>query len=184
MTGAHTEKIFSPSVLMSCIHHRADDWCIHHRADDWKKKFPHHFNFPSIKMTRDLFEAILVWFLHISNPDENEENGKDSIWQTLQDQTSVHGHGDCLQSWFSTLPGHLRWWEDGIIKGPHHHEVDKVGQGKAHKMGIQTVCACRLLNRLHLELFCVFRKVSLQQARVWVSLQQWSRILHLFTPRG
>lgn len=46
---------------------------VHHRADYWRRQWPYNFAFPSEKMTRDRFEAIL-WSLHLSNPREDEEN--------------------------------------------------------------------------------------------------------------
>lgn len=46
---------------------------VHHRSDYWRKKWPYNFPFPSNKMTRGRFEAIL-WSLHLSNPKEDEKN--------------------------------------------------------------------------------------------------------------
>ncbi|XP_049445610.1 piggyBac transposable element-derived protein 4-like [Epinephelus fuscoguttatus] len=48
---------------------------VHNRADYWRKKWPYNFPFPSRKMSRDRFEAIL-WSLHLSDPKEDEENEK------------------------------------------------------------------------------------------------------------
>ncbi|KAG7219363.1 hypothetical protein INR49_019095 [Caranx melampygus] len=48
---------------------------VHHRSDYWRTKWPYNFPFPSEKMTRDRFEAIL-WSLHLSDPKEDEENEK------------------------------------------------------------------------------------------------------------
>ncbi|XP_026159321.1 piggyBac transposable element-derived protein 4-like [Mastacembelus armatus] len=48
---------------------------VHHRSDYWRKMWPYNFPFPSEKMSRDRFEAIL-WSLHLSNPDEDEDNEK------------------------------------------------------------------------------------------------------------
>uniref|UniRef100_A0A667XQU2 PiggyBac transposable element-derived protein domain-containing protein n=2 Tax=Myripristis murdjan TaxID=586833 RepID=A0A667XQU2_9TELE len=48
---------------------------VHNRADLWRKTSPYNFSFPGNKMSRGRFEAIL-WSLHLSNPDEDEENEK------------------------------------------------------------------------------------------------------------
>lgn len=48
---------------------------VHHRSDYWRTKWLYNFPFPSEKMTRDRFEAIL-WSLHLSDPKEDEENEK------------------------------------------------------------------------------------------------------------
>ncbi|XP_039503935.1 piggyBac transposable element-derived protein 4-like [Pimephales promelas] len=46
---------------------------VHLRSDYWRKAWPYNFHFPSEKMSRSRFEAIL-WSLHLSNPEEDEEN--------------------------------------------------------------------------------------------------------------
>ncbi|KAM6911587.1 piggyBac transposable element-derived protein 4-like [Lycodopsis pacificus] len=48
---------------------------VHQRTDYWRKKWPYNFQFPGDVMTRDRFEAI-IWSLHLSNPEEDEENNK------------------------------------------------------------------------------------------------------------
>ncbi|XP_029016301.1 piggyBac transposable element-derived protein 4-like [Betta splendens] len=46
---------------------------LHHRSDYWRQQFPYNFSFPSKKMSRNRFKAIM-WSLHLSDPDEDEEN--------------------------------------------------------------------------------------------------------------
>ncbi|XP_016527966.1 piggyBac transposable element-derived protein 4-like isoform X1 [Poecilia formosa] len=48
---------------------------VHHASDYWRKSWPYNFSFPGDKMTRCRFESIL-WSLHLSNPQEDEENEK------------------------------------------------------------------------------------------------------------
>lgn len=48
---------------------------VHHRSDYWRKTWPYNFPFPSEKMSRNRFVAIL-WSLHLSDPKEDEENDK------------------------------------------------------------------------------------------------------------
>ncbi|XP_071393737.1 piggyBac transposable element-derived protein 4-like [Centroberyx affinis] len=48
---------------------------VHQRSDYWRREWPYNFRFPSEKMTRDRFEAIL-WSLHLSNPKEDEDNDR------------------------------------------------------------------------------------------------------------
>ncbi|XP_026161494.1 piggyBac transposable element-derived protein 4-like isoform X2 [Mastacembelus armatus] len=48
---------------------------VQNRSDYWRKKWLYNFPFPSEKMTQDRFEAIM-WSLHLSNPEEDEENEK------------------------------------------------------------------------------------------------------------
>ncbi|KAL0973591.1 hypothetical protein UPYG_G00206660 [Umbra pygmaea] len=46
---------------------------VHDRGTYWRKDHPYNFQFPGESMTRNRFEAIM-WSLHLSNPDEDEEN--------------------------------------------------------------------------------------------------------------
>ncbi|XP_034089483.1 piggyBac transposable element-derived protein 4-like [Gymnodraco acuticeps] len=48
---------------------------VHQRSDYWRKKWPYYFSFPSDRMSRQRFEAIM-WSLHLSNPEEDEENDR------------------------------------------------------------------------------------------------------------
>uniref|UniRef100_A0A096M468 PiggyBac transposable element-derived protein domain-containing protein n=1 Tax=Poecilia formosa TaxID=48698 RepID=A0A096M468_POEFO len=46
-------------------------------SDYWRKSWPYNFSFPGDKMTQCRFEAVL-WSLHLSNPQEDEENEKNT----------------------------------------------------------------------------------------------------------
>ncbi|KAF3861162.1 hypothetical protein F7725_001417 [Dissostichus mawsoni] len=48
---------------------------VHQRTDYWRTTWPYNFSFPADKMSRNHFETIM-WSLHISNPEEDEENDR------------------------------------------------------------------------------------------------------------
>ncbi|KAF3832172.1 hypothetical protein F7725_025837 [Dissostichus mawsoni] len=61
--------IFLDIIIFSGLVH------VHQRTDYWRTAWPYNFSFPADKMSRNRFETIM-WSLHISNPEEDEENDR------------------------------------------------------------------------------------------------------------
>ncbi|XP_049918910.1 piggyBac transposable element-derived protein 4-like [Epinephelus moara] len=125
---------------------------VHHRADYWRKKWPYNFPFPSDKMSWDRFEAIL-WSLHLSNPQEDEENNKkkntaeyDRLFKLKPLYTEMVNACKAHFQPYKTLS-----IDERMVVSKARSSMKQYMKLQAHKVGVQTLCPGGCIYWLHSE---------------------------------